>query len=276
MIDIDAVTKRYGTATVLDAVSLRIPAGGVVSLIGANGAGKSTLLSIVGRLLEPDEGRVRVDDLEVATTSGTALARRLSVLRQDNHLPIRLSVRELVQFGRFPHSGGRLGPEDHERVEVALAHLELEPMAERRLDQLSGGQRQRAHIAMVLAQDTRYVLLDEPLNNLDMRHAAQTMDMIRRMADELDKTVVVVLHDINVAAHHSDRIVAMSGGRVVADGSPSEVVDRDVLHEVFGLDVPIAHTEIGPVAMHFSRARRLNGTGTIVGGGIPEAPGRDH
>lgn len=253
MIHLDGVTKRYGPTTVVDDVSLRIPAGGVVSLIGANGAGKSTLLSIVGRLLEPDRGRVRVDELDVSATAGSVLARRLSVLRQENHLPVRLSVRELVEFGRFPHSGGRLGAEDRDRVESALAHLELRELADRRLDQLSGGQRQRAHIAMVLAQDTRYVLLDEPLNNLDLRHAAQIMDKVRRMADEFGKTVVVVLHDVNVAAHHSDRIIAMRKGRVVADGSPAEVVERGVLHEVFGLDVRIAQTEVGPVAMHFGR-----------------------
>lgn len=254
MIDITDITKRYGRATVVDGVSLQIPRGGVVSLIGANGAGKSTLLSMVGRLLEPCEGHIAVDGHDVQATPGPELARRLSVLRQENHLPVRLAVGELVAFGRFPHSGGRLTAQDHDHIDRAIAHLDLGAMAHRRLDQLSGGQRQRAFIAMVLAQDTDYVLLDEPLNNLDMRHAAQTMDTIRRMADDLDKTVVVVLHDVNVAAHHSDRIVAMKGGRIVADGSPSEVVDRDVLRHVFDLDVPVSQTDAGPVAMHFGRA----------------------
>src|SRR5690606_5466437 len=162
----------------------------------ANGAGKSTLLSIVSRLIPADEGTVTVDGMDVATTPGERLARRLAVLRQDNHLSVRLTVRELVAFGRFPHSGGRLTARDHR-------------LADRQLDQLSGGQRQRAHVAMVLCQDTDYVLLDEPLNNLDMRHAVHMMRRLRRMADDFGKTVVLVVHDINFASCHSDTIVAM-------------------------------------------------------------------
>lgn len=258
MITVDSLTKRYGTTTVLDAVSLEIPRGGVVAMIGANGAGKSTLLSIVGRLLAADGGTVHLDGLDVARTPGRDVARRLSVLRQENHLPVRLTVRELVEFGRFPHCGGRLGADDHRHVDAAIEHLDLGPFTGRRLDQLSGGQRQRAYIAMVLAQDTDYVLLDEPLNNLDMRHAAQSMATIRAMADELGRTVVVVLHDVNVAAHHADRVVAMKDGRLVADGTPAEVVTEPVLADVFGLDVPVAQLGAGPVALHFARMDRAD------------------
>jgi iron complex transport system ATP-binding protein len=262
VIRIDQVTKRYGTTPVVDAVSLEIERGGVVSLVGANGAGKSTLLSIVGRLLDADGGTVHVDGLDVATASGPELARRLAVLRQENHLPVRLSVRELVAFGRFPHSRGRLSADDLHHVDLAIEHLGLQPFADRRLDQLSGGQRQRAFIAMVMAQDTDYVLLDEPLNNLDMRHAAQSMAIIRRLADDFAKTVVVVLHDLNVAAHHSDRIIAMKDGRVVADGPPAEIVRPEVIAEVFDVAVPVHEIAGTPVALHFARAR----TGTVANG----------
>ncbi|HEV7727241.1 MAG TPA: ABC transporter ATP-binding protein [Modestobacter sp.] len=239
MIEIEHVSKSYGGTRVLDDVSLRIPAGGITSVIGANGAGKSTLLSVVARLLTPDTGRVTVDGLDVATTKGPVLARRLSVLRQENAMSVRLTVRELVAFGRFPHSGGRLTAEDRRRVDEAISWFELEGFADRHLDQLSGGQRQRAYVAMVLCQGTDYVLLDEPLNNLDMRHAVGMMRMLRRMAAELGKTVVLVVHDINFASCYSDRIVAMRDGRVVADGPTAEMMQPPVLRKVFDLDVAV-------------------------------------
>jgi iron complex transport system ATP-binding protein len=239
VIEIEHVSKSYGGTRVLDDVSLRIPAGGITSVIGANGAGKSTLLSVVARLLTPDTGRVTVDGLDVATTKGPVLARRLSVLRQENAMSVRLTVRELVAFGRFPHSGGRLTAEDRRRVDEAISWFELEGFADRHLDQLSGGQRQRAYVAMVLCQGTDYVLLDEPLNNLDMRHAVGMMRMLRRMAAELGKTVVLVVHDINFASCYSDRIVAMRDGRVVADGPTAEMMQPPVLRKVFDLDVAV-------------------------------------
>jgi iron complex transport system ATP-binding protein len=239
VISIESVTTSYGPTRVLDDVSLTIPAGGITSIIGANGAGKSTLLSVVARLLPPDSGRVTVDGLDVTTTPGPVLARRLSVLRQDNAMSVRLTVRELVAFGRFPHSAGRLTAEDRRLVDEAIAWFELEPFADRHLDQLSGGQRQRAYVAMVLCQGTDYVLLDEPLNNLDMRHAVGMMRMLRRMAAELGRTVVLVVHDINFASAYSDRIVAMRDGRVIADGPTAELMDPAVLRKVFDVEVDV-------------------------------------
>lgn len=251
MIEIRNVTKSYGAATVVDDVSLTVPPGGITSLVGANGAGKSTLLSIIGRLLEPDSGTVLVDGMDVRTTPGPVLAKRLSVLRQENHLPVRLTVRELVAFGRFPHSNGRLTAVDREHVDRAIEHFELTDLAHRHLDQLSGGQRQRAYVAMVLCQDTDYVLLDEPLNNLDMRHSVQMMRLLRSMADETGKTVVLVVHDINFAAAHSDRIVAMRHGRVVADGDVATMMSPAVLGEVFDMDIDVHDLGGQRVATYF-------------------------
>ena len=185
MIDIQNVSKRYGDSVVVDGVTLALPAGGVTAIIGPNGAGKSTLLSMISRLLPLSEGRVLVEGLDVARADSRELARRLAILRQDNHLPLRLTVRDLVAFGRYPHSGGRLTLADKEHVDRAIDYLELEPLADRYLDEMSGGQRQRAFVAMVLCQDTRYVLLDEPLNSLDMKHAVAMMGTLRRAADEL-------------------------------------------------------------------------------------------
>ncbi|MGY2080661.1 iron ABC transporter ATP-binding protein [Modestobacter sp. SYSU DS0657] len=239
MIRIEGVSKSYGDVRVVDDVSLEIPDGGITSLIGANGAGKSTLLSIVSRLLPADAGRVTVDGLDVARTPGQELARRLAVLRQENHMSVRLTVRELVAFGRFPHCGGRLTAEDRRLVDEAIEWFDLGPFADRHLDQLSGGQRQRAYVAMVLCQGTDYVLLDEPLNNLDMKHSVGMMRMLRRMASELGKTVVLVVHDINFASAYSDRIVAMRDGRVVAEGPTAELMETAVLRKVFDVEVDV-------------------------------------
>lgn len=239
MIEINGVSKRYGETTVVNDVSLSIPPGGITSVIGANGAGKSTLLSMVSRLLEPDSGSITVDGLDVARTRTEELAKRLAVLRQENHTSVRLTVRELVSFGRFPHSGGRLTSTDHDIIDDAVEYFELTAFADRPLETLSGGQRQRAHVAMVLCQSTDYVLLDEPLNNLDMRHSVQIMRRLRRMADDYGKTVVMVVHDINFAARYSDRIVAMRDGALVAHGAVADVMTPDVLHTVFDLDIAV-------------------------------------
>jgi len=239
MIVAQGVTKSYGETLVVDRVSLRLPRNGITSIIGPNGAGKSTFLSMVSRLLAMDAGTVTVDGLDVTKGRTDELAKRLSILRQDNHIVARLTVSDLVSFGRYPHSKGRLTLEDRQHIERAISYLGLEDLADRFLDELSGGQRQRAFVAMVLCQDTDYVLLDEPLNNLDMKHAVGMMKLLRRAADELDKTVVLVLHDINFASVYSDHIVCMQEGRVVHQGPPVDVITPSVMREVYGLDIAV-------------------------------------
>lgn len=239
MIDIRNVTKRYGETTVVDDVTLNLPKGGVTAIIGPNGAGKSTLLSIMSRITSADRGQVLVDGMDVAATKGEILARRLSFMRQDNPIAARLTVEDLVGFGRYPYSKGRLTAEDRDHVETAIGFVALEPYRRRFLDELSGGQRQRAFVAMVLAQDTDYVLFDEPLNNLDMRHAVSTMKLMRRMADDFGKTIVIVLHDINFASLYADRIVAMRDGAVVAVGAAADIVRPDSLKGIFEMEFRI-------------------------------------
>ncbi|RMW98837.1 ATP-binding cassette domain-containing protein [Allofranklinella schreckenbergeri] len=239
MIEIEHLSKHYGATPVVQDVSLTIPKGGVTSIIGPNGAGKSTLLGMVSRLLPMDAGRVRVDGLDVATTPSDVLARKLAILRQDNPLSLRLTVRDLVAFGRFPHSRGRLRAEDVAHIDRALAHLHLEPLAGRYLDEISGGQRQRAFVAMVMCQDTDYILLDEPLNNLDMHHGVAMMRLLRELADAHGKTVVIVIHDINFASTYSDHIVAMKGGRLYATGSPAELVRPQVLQPLYEMEIAV-------------------------------------
>ncbi|MBE8718488.1 iron ABC transporter ATP-binding protein [Cellvibrio polysaccharolyticus] len=239
MIKVSSVSKHYGDTTVVNDVSLEIPAKGVTAIIGPNGAGKSTLLSMISRLLPMSQGQITVDSLDVVTTDSKQLAKRLAILRQDNHLPLRLTVRDLVAFGRFPHSGGRLTTQDKPIIEQAIAYLNLQNLADRFLDELSGGQRQRAFVAMVLCQDTDYVLLDEPLNNLDMRHAVDMMKTLRRAADELGKTVVLVLHDINFASCYADQIIAMKNGHLALQGSPETVITEENLRDIYELDIQV-------------------------------------
>lgn len=251
MIEIENVSKAYGRSVVVDGVTLTLPSRGITSIIGPNGAGKSTLLSMVSRLLPMDRGHVRVDGLDIADAASDVLARRLSILRQDNSISVRLTVRELVTFGRYPHSKGRPTAADREHVERALGYLGLDGLADRFLDELSGGQRQRAFVAMVLCQDTDYMLLDEPLNNLDMKHAVSMMQLLRGAADEFGKTVVLVLHDINFASCYSDHIVAMRDGKVIHQGSPEALIRPDVLAEIYDLDIAVETIGGRPIGIYY-------------------------
>jgi len=250
MIEISGVSHDYGRMPVLRDVSLTLQKGGVTALIGPNGAGKSTLLSLMARLLPLQAGRIAFDGLDVARTPTQALALKLAVLRQETALATRLTVRDLVGFGRYPHSHGRPGPRDLAEVEAALDGFDLRPLAGRFLDELSGGQRQRAFVAMTFAQETDYLLLDEPLSNLDLTFARALMRRLRRLADEHGRTVVVVLHDINYAAAWADRIVALKEGKLVAAGSPAEVIRPEVLQAVYGEWIEVIERDGRLTALH--------------------------
>ncbi|SEN70345.1 iron complex transport system ATP-binding protein [Loktanella fryxellensis] len=239
MIAIESLCKSYDGTPVLDGVDLILPQGGVTAVIGPNGAGKSTLLSVMGRMIRADAGRVTLDGRDLATAPGSEVARRLAVLRQDNQPSARLTVQDLVTFGRYPHSHGRTTAQDRVHVARAIAYLGLGDLADRFLDELSGGQRQRAFIAMVLAQDTDVILLDEPLNNLDMRHAVGIMALLRDAARDLGKTILVVLHDINMAAAYCDRIVVMQDGRLIHHGPPEEIMTDALLSRVYATPVTV-------------------------------------
>src|SRR5690606_16230853 len=188
MIEIKELTKRFGKKNVVDKVSLEIQPRAITSIIGPNGAGKSTLLSMVSRLLDADTGEVLLDQRTVNKWKSEEFAKRVSILKQSNYTNVRITVRDLISFGRYPYSKGRLTEEDKKHVEQAIDYMNLHDLQDQFIDELSGGQRQRAFIAMVIAQDTDYVLLDEPLNNLDMKHSVQIMKILRKLVDELGKT----------------------------------------------------------------------------------------
>lgn len=231
MIGMRGVVKKRGSTLAVDGVDIDI-APGITAIIGPNGAGKSTLLAVVGRLLDADEGTVIVGDLDVHSAPTREVARRLAILRQDNNISIRLTLQELVELGRFPHGGMRTR-EDRMRVEESIELLQLEGLRARYLDELSGGQRQRAFIAMALAQQADYLLLDEPLNSLDPRHVVALMALLRDLADARGMTIVIVMHDVNTAAHHADRILMMKDGRVLGHGATSDVITAARLSELY-------------------------------------------
>lgn len=252
MVEVKKLFKRYNNKTVVEDVSLKIEKGKITSFIGPNGAGKSTVLSMISRLISKDSGDVLIDGQDMSSFKSNELAKKIAILKQANHINIRLTIRELVAFGRFPYSQGKLTKEDWKYVDEAIEYMELADMQDKFLDQLSGGQQQRAFIAMVIAQNTEYVLLDEPLNNLDMKHSVQIMKVLRRLADELGKTVIIVIHDINFASCYSDYIVALKDGKVVHNGPTEQVINSNVLKEIYDMDIEIQNINDNKICVYFT------------------------
>ena len=250
MITLTNVRKEYNSDVAIGPVNLEIPAGGITALIGPNGAGKSTLLTMIGRLLTMDSGDITIAEHDITKTKSKDLAKIISVLRQENHFITKLTVRQLVGFGRFPYSGGRLTREDEETVSRYIDFFNLSQLEDRYLDQLSGGQRQRAYVAMVLCQETDYVLLDEPLNNLDIEHSVQMMRHLRDAAREFGRTIIVVLHDINFAARYADYICAVKDGQMVAFGSVEEIMKDDLLTDIFNTKIQVIDGPDGLLACY--------------------------
>ena len=207
---------------------------------------------MISRLISIDAGQIYLDHNEVKAWRSNELSKKLSILKQNNGVNLRITVRELVSFGRFPYSKGRLTSEDKELIDYALEKLGLVEMAEDRIDTLSGGQLQRAYIAMILAQDTEYILLDEPLNNLDMNHSVQLMKTLRRLVEEEHKTILLVIHDINFAATYADEIVAMKNGGIFAHGSMEEIIQPQILNALYEMDIKICELDGKRFCMYFN------------------------
>lgn len=248
---VQALKKQYDGKTVVDGVSFAIPKGKVTSLIGPNGAGKSTVMGMISRLIAHDSGVVDFEGRDIGKWKSRELSRRLAILTQSNSIQMKLTVRELVAFGRFPYSGNRVTLEDQKIIDRAISYMELEGFQDRFIDELSGGQRQRAMIAMVIAQDTEYVLLDEPTNNLDIYHATNMMKIVRRLCDELGKTVVLVLHEINYAAFYSDYICAFADGKVEKFGKVEEVITKETLSKLYRVEFEIMEIEGKPLSIWY-------------------------
>ncbi|MGV9390675.1 ABC transporter ATP-binding protein [Streptomyces olivaceus] len=230
------ITLRYGDRVVSTRLSLDVPDGSFTAVVGPNACGKSTLLRALVRLLRPTEGQVVLDGREVGSYPSKELARQVGFLPQDPLAPDDIKVRQLVSRGRFPHRT-LLSPrseQDESAVREAMAAAEVTELADRPVQELSGGQRQRVWIAMALAQQTPYLLLDEPTSFLDITHQYQLLHLLARLRDQ-GRTVVAVLHDINQACRFADHLVAMRDGKVVAEGSPGDIVDAALIKDVFDL-----------------------------------------
>jgi iron-siderophore transport system ATP-binding protein len=233
----DQVRLGYGDRTVVDGLDLDVVAGTITAVIGPNGCGKSTLLRALGRLLKPAAGQVLLDGKRIDRTPTREVAKVLGLLPQVPSAPEGLTVADLVARGRHPHQAWyrQWSADDEDAVAQALEWTGIADLAERPVDELSGGQRQRAWISMALAQGTDLLLLDEPTTFLDLAHQVDVLELVRRLHTEAGRTVVMVLHDLNLAARYADRLVAMRDGQVVASGGPAEVITEALLEEVFGL-----------------------------------------
>ena len=251
MIEIKNIFKKYRDKHVVNDVSFSIEKGKITSFIGPNGAGKSTVLGIVTRLIDGDGGEVVIEGKSLSDYHTKDLAKKIAILKQSNNISLKLTIRELVSFGRFPHSEGNLNDEDEKYIDEAIEYMKLSDIQDKYLDELSGGQRQRAYIAMVIAQNTEYILLDEPLNNLDMSHSVQMMKVLRDLCDDLGKTIVLVMHDINFASCYSDNIVALKNGRIEKVGTTDEIVRKEVLEDIYEMDFDIRDINGNKICVYF-------------------------
>ncbi|MBA2175857.1 ABC transporter ATP-binding protein [Halobacillus locisalis] len=232
----------YGDVTVVDDLNLHLPKGKVTTIIGPNGCGKSTVLQTMSRLIQPKKGSVYLDGKAIHKASTKEIAKKMAVLPQTPDAPTGLTVYELVSYGRFPHQRGfgRLTEEDRDIVEWALEVTAVQEFADRSIDALSGGQRQKVWIAMALAQETELLLLDEPTTYLDLAHQLEVLQLLDRLNREENRTIAMVLHDLNHAARFADFMVAIKDGQVVKEGDVERVMTEDVLKEVFQIDAQLA------------------------------------
>ncbi|MGE6392959.1 ABC transporter ATP-binding protein [Psychrobacter pacificensis] len=251
MIKLNNISHHIGKQKILHDITLSLPTAQVIALIGPNGAGKSTLFSVMARLQPLQAGQVSFavdnEERDIVSCQARTLAKTVAMLGQDNHVQGRLRVHELLMFGRYPYHQGQPTAEDQQKVQEILERFELEPLAERFLSTLSGGQRQRVLIAMIVCQDTPFLLLDEPLNNLDMYHAGRLMRELRTLSHSQQKTVVIVLHDINQAAQFADTVVTMKAGEVMAVGRPADVITQETMKDLYNVDVTVLNHQGRPV-----------------------------
>ncbi|GAX89978.1 ABC transporter ATP-binding protein [Effusibacillus lacus] len=251
----------YGDTVIIDQLNLQIPKGKITVFIGSNGCGKSTLLRALARLLKPQGGSVLLDGQQIAKLPTKDIAKRLAILPQSPVAPEGLTVLQLVKQGRYPYQNWlqQWSEEDEQKVNFALEATQMKGFAEQMVDSLSGGQRQRAWIAMTLAQDTTTLLLDEPTTFLDLTHQIEVLDILYKLNQEQQSTVVMVLHDLNLACRYAHNVVAIKDKSVFAQGAPEEVVTEDMVQIVFGMESRIIADPIygTPLCIPFGKGRTI-------------------
>jgi len=257
-VHVENLTLAYDAdVPVVDGLTLEVPSGQLTAVVGPNGSGKSTLLRGMSRLLAPQSGRVLLDGKDIHQLPARELARKLGVLPQGPVTPEGITAAELVSRGRHPHRGlfGRLTSDDDAAINDALRAVELTELRDRPVDQLSGGQRQRVWIAMVLAQGTQHLLLDEPTTFLDLAHQVEVLDLLTDLNRDRGTTIAMVLHDMNLAARYADHLFAMRDGRIVASGPPSEVMTSELIRDVFDLDALVVPDPVSGTPIVLPRGR---------------------
>lgn len=237
----------------MDDISLDIPQGQLTAIIGPNGAGKSTLLNIMGNLDHKNLGEIYLDDISLDKWSRNDLAKRLSILKQKQHYDLKITVYEFIAFGRYPYSKGRLSDFDHEVIQEIIDFLELHDLQDSYINTLSGGQLQRCAIAMVMAQDTELILLDEPLNNLDIRQEIHLMNLLKRLVEKFNKRVVIIMHDINRVSQFADYIIALKNGCLFHQGRTQEVLQCPILEELYDIGVDVIETQQHPLINFYEK-----------------------
>ncbi|WP_066314331.1 ABC transporter ATP-binding protein [Bacillus sp. FJAT-29814] len=251
----------YGETLIINELDLNIPKGEITVFIGANGCGKSTLLRSIARLLKPKSGSVLLDGKAISKLSTKEIAKKMAILPQSPSAPEGLTVLQLVKQGRYPHQSWlrQWSEEDEQKVNDALKATRLEDLKDRPVDSLSGGQRQRAWIAMTLAQDTEIILLDEPTTYLDMTHQIEILDLLFELNEKQNRTVVMVLHDLNLACRYADNIVAIKDQNVYDQGNPEHVVTRSMVKNVFGMDCEVTMDPLfgTPLCIPYGKGRRI-------------------
>ena len=251
MFKINNVNKNYGFQKVLSEINLEIPQNKLTCIIGPNGAGKSTLLNAISRLIKVDKGDILIDSKNLKDWDKKELSKTLSIMKQLNNINVRLTIADLVAFGRYPYSEDRLTENDYQKINEALEYTGLSSIKDKYIDELSGGQKQRTYIAMTLAQDTEYILLDEPLNNLDIKHILEVMHLLKKLVEEQSKTIILVVHDINIASTFADYIIAMKNGEIIESGLTEDIINNEILYKIYEINFQIENFKNKKICLYY-------------------------
>jgi iron complex transport system ATP-binding protein len=267
-IETNHLTLSYGDAIIIEELDLKIPKGEITVFIGGNGCGKSTLLRSIARLLKPKTGTVLLDGAAILSMSTKDVAKKMAILPQSPVAPEGLTVLQLVKQGRYPYQSWlkQWSREDEEKVTTALKVTGMEALKDRTVDSLSGGQRQRAWIAMTLAQDTEIILLDEPTTYLDMTHQIEILDLLFELNEKENRTIVMVLHDLNLACRYAHHIVAVKNRTIYAEGKPEDVITAKLVKNVFDMDCEVTTDPIfgTPLCIPYGKGRRILNKGRVA------------
>ena len=251
MFKINNVNKNYGFQKVLSEINLEIPQNKLTCIIGPNGAGKSTLLNAISRLIKVDKGDILINSKNLKDWDKKELSKTLSIMKQLNNINVRLTIADLVAFGRYPYSEDRLTENDYQKINEALEYTGLSSIKDKYIDELSGGQKQRTYIAMTLAQDTEYILLDEPLNNLDIKHILEVMHLLKKLVEEQSKTIILVVHDINIASTFADYIIAMKNGEIIESGLTEDIINNKILYKIYEINFQIENFKNKKICLYY-------------------------